>query len=513
MTKPSSSRPSPLPDEAERNRLLAEMAEQSTDMISRHLPGNWEFIYASPAVTHLLGYSVDEIIGMSAYELYHPSDVENFKRRAPSVRYERGLYTHTYRFRRKDGSYTWLESTSRSIRDETTGALREILVVSRDASQRINTEKENRRLARVLEKSSDLVLFVNSGGQIDYANAAARSMLHLPQLDQKRVALSDFFSAASHQQLTTQAMLEAARRGSWSGEARMVGPGGQLIPVALEMLAHRTLDKTVNYYSIMAKDMSAVKEAEFQMQKISHASRLIAIGELASGLAHELNQPMTAIVNYARGIERRLDQDSLNTEDLQQPLQSIVRTARRASEIVRKTMDFSRRHDPQREALHLPDVIRELVQFCSTLTNNDHIDISLSLPDDLPPAYADRIQIEQVLLNLIMNAIEAIQRDTASSKTGKIHIDAAPHGDQQIRISVLDNGAGIPASSQIAIFEQFFTTKTDGLGMGLTISRSLIEAHGGQIQVESVPGAGARFSFTLEQAIEPVPDDQDDQYG
>lgn len=369
----------PLPDEAERHRLLAEMAEQSTDMISRHRPGNWEFIYASPAVTPLLGYSVDEIIGMSAYELYHPDDVENFKRRAPSVRYERGLYTHTYRFRRKDGSYTWLESTSRSIRDEATGELKEILVVSRDASQRINAEQ--------------------------------------------------------------------------------------------------------------------------QLQKINQASRLIAMGELASGLAHELNQPLTAIINYVRGIERRLqDKPTLTLEEYQEPLAQIAHTAHRAGAIVRKTLDFSRRHDPQRQPLALPEVIQELIEFCKTVSGRKDIELTAALPDELPPVWADRIQVEQILLNLIMNAIEATAGSDATALQRQVKVEAAEYAAQQVLISVADQGSGLAVECQDRLFEQFFTTKPDGLGMGLAISRSLVEAHGGQIWAENRAAGGAVFRFTLNKA-------------
>lgn len=381
MSTAPASPPGPLPDEAERHRLLAEMAEQSTDMISRHRPGNWEFIYASPAVTPLLGYSVDEIIGMSAYDLYHPDDVENFKRRAPSVRYERGMYTHTYRFRRKDGSYTWLESTSRSIRDAASGELKEILVVSRDASQRINAEQ--------------------------------------------------------------------------------------------------------------------------QLQQINQAARLIAMGELASGLAHELNQPLTAIVNYVRGMERRLQQNPVLTlEEYQEPLAQIARTAHRASAIVRKTLDFSRRHDPQRQALALPEVILELIEFCKNVSGRKDIEITARLPDDLPPVWADRIQVEQILLNLIMNAIEATASGGPDEPKRLIQVAAAEHDAQQVLLSVADQGSGIAVESAAQLFEQFFTTKPEGLGMGLAISRSLVEAHGGQIWAENLPAGGAIFRLTLNKANE-----------
>ena len=339
---------SALTDDAERNRLLAEMAEQSTDMISRHTPDNWCFIYASPAVTHLLGYSVEEIVGLSAYDLYHPDDVEDFKRRSPNVSYDRGLYTHTYRFRCKDGHYTWLESTSRSIRDPKDGSLKEILVVSRDASRRINAERANQRLAQVLETSSDLVAFVDPSHKITLLNEAARNSLNVVLSDQSPLALEDIFTLTSHEQIKHYGFPGATTDGHWRGEVEMISSHMQRIPVLLEILAHRDLNTETEYFSLVARDMSTIKAAEKQMQQyrteVNHASRLITIGEMASGLAHELNQPLTAIVNYVQGIHRRVERDqSLLAADFVSPLDRIGATAFRAAQIIRRMMDFTRK--------------------------------------------------------------------------------------------------------------------------------------------------------------------------
>lgn len=369
---------STLTDDAERNRLLAEMAEQSTDMISRHTPDDWRFIYASPAVEHLLGFSVDEIIGMSAYELYHPDDVEDFKRRRPSVYYEKGFYTHTYRFRCKDGHYTWLESTSRSIRDASTGDLKEILVVSRDVSRRIETE------ARVLQYQKEL----------------------------------------------------------------------------------------------------------------NRASRLAAMGEMASGLAHELNQPLTAIVNYARGIERRLSTTPPpSLEDISPILQRITSTALRAGGILHRMMDFARKQEPVREPLELHQLIDNLIDFCSSSAGQHNVLLENRTPRGLPPVMADHIQLEQVFLNLLLNAIESSHSEPNQTPR-RVWIDASLQNSDQVIISVVDQGEGFSSDSE-QLFEQFYTTKPEGLGMGLPISRSLVEAHGGQLTAEDRPEGGAVFRVML----------------
>ncbi len=496
--------------ESERNRLLAEMAEQSTDMISRHTPGDWRFIYASPAVTHLLGYSVDEIIGMSAYELYHPEDVEDFKRRTPSVNYSRGLYTHTYRFRCKDGHYTWLESTSRTLRDPETDTLQEILVVSRDVSQRIDTEQANRRLAQVLEYSSDLVAFVTPEQQVTQLNEAARNALGVTPSTDAPLALQQLFSNESYARLLQEAFPLARQTGRWRGEAQMLShtppdtSQPRLIPVMLELLAHHTLDNRLEYFSTVARDMSAVKQAEAKQQQyqleIDHAARLITMGEMASGLAHEINQPLTAVVNYVRGIQRRMQQTPPPPlAEMAEPLERISKTALRAGEIVHRMMDFTRKTAPQREPLDLAALVNDLLLFCASKAQRHNVSLDNRIPTGLPRVLADRIQLEQILLNLLLNGIEACHRDDTDSPL-HVWVSASLHHADQVIISVQDQGPGLPLANPQQLFEQFFTTKPEGLGMGLAISRSVVEAHGSQLHACNRATGGAEFHFALPRA-------------
>lgn len=488
-------------DDAERNRLLAEMAEQSTDMISRHTPGDWRFIYASPAVTHLLGYSVEEIIGMSAYQLYHPDDVEDFKRRSPSVSYERGLYTHTYRFRCRDGHYTWLESTSRSIRDPDSDELLEILVVSRDVSRRVEAEQASRRLARVLESSSDLVAFATPDHRVTQLNEAARQALGIELSPHQPVRLQELFAADSYGLLQSQGLPVAKEQGRWRGEAAMFSRSQQrMIPVMLEVLAHRSLDGTLEYFSTVARDMTAVKQAEadkLQHQlEMDHAGRLITMGEMASGLAHEVNQPLTAVVNYVSGIQRRLETDSqARLSEVAQPLARIHSTALRAGDIVHRMLDFTRKTAPSRTPVDLAALVDELIHFCQHSAEQHQVQLSHRIASDLPPVCADRIQLEQILLNLMLNGIEACA-GTADSAP-QVWLEASLENSDQVIIRVLDQGAGFTDAEPERLFEPFYTTKPAGLGMGLAISRTLIERHGGQLRAANGERGGAVFSFNI----------------
>ncbi len=489
-----------MTDDAERNRLLAEMAEQSTDMISRHTPEDWLFIYASPAVTHLLGYSVEEIVGLSAYDLYHPDDVEDFRLRAPTVNYDRGLYTHTYRFRCKDGHYTWLESTSRTIRDPTTNEIREILVVSRDATHRIKADKANRRLARVLESTQDLVIFVNLDLTVSHLNDAARKALKLEKTDYTALALSQIVDDTGMRQLVDDGIPLAKVAGHWLGELMMLGGKGNRIPVMLELLVHRSLHGDIEYFSLVAHDLTEKKAAEQQLKEyqadIDHASRLVTMGELASSLAHELNQPLSAIVNYLRGIERRFSGSaSVSWANVEIPISRSIKTALKAGEIVHRMMDFTRKQEPVIAALNLPELIRDVMDLCDVMGVRHGVQLTFEADPDLPCVTGDRIQLEQVLMNLLVNAIEASKTTAEASAT--VHIGVTQYERRHLLVTINDDGPGINESDMPRLFDRFFSTKQSGLGMGLAISRSLVENLGGELWAENRPEGGARFSFTL----------------
>ncbi|MCK0106585.1 ATP-binding protein [Marinobacter sp. S0848L] len=490
-----------LTDDAERNRLLAEMAEQSTDMISRHTPEDWRFIYASPAVTHLLGYSVEEIVGISAYDLYHPDDVEDFRLRAPTVNYDRGLYTHTYRFRCKDGHYTWLESTSRTIRDPETNEIREILVVSRDASHRVKADKASRRLARVLESTQDLVIFANLDFTVSHLNETARNALAVEHTDYTAFPLSCFVTEKGLATLMEEGFPTAEKTGNWRGELTMQSLQAARIPVMLELLAHRSLHGDIEYFSLVAHDLTEKKEAEEQLKQyqadINHASRLVTMGELASSLAHELNQPLSAMVNYLRGIERRFaDKPTLAWKDVELPITRSIKTALRAGEIIHRMMDFTRKQEPVVTHLNLPELIGEMIDFCENMAERHNVRIVFEQPPELPFVKGDKIQLEQVLLNLVVNAIEAsISSDDEEATT--VTISVKPHENDQLRVEVNDQGRGISESDRSRLFDRFYSTKEAGLGMGLAISRSLVENLEGELWAENNAAGGARFSFTL----------------
>ncbi len=244
-------------------------------------------------------------------------------------------------------------------------------------------------------------------------------------------------------------------------------------------------------------DITARKRAEEvqrqQQEKLQQNARLITMGEMASTLAHELNQPLSAITSYATGSLNRL-KASGGDADVERALTKLTVQARRAGTIIRRIHDFVRKREPRLTDCALPDIAQDALGFLSADARKLGVAIRLDLPDDLPPVRADRILIEQVIVNLARNALEAM---TAVPRGQRVLRLTAQAIEDRVEVRVHDSGPGVPEAQQEALFNAFFTTKPDGMGMGLNICRSLIEFHQGRLWYQDAPGGGGLFAFTL----------------
>lgn len=232
-----------------------------------------------------------------------------------------------------------------------------------------------------------------------------------------------------------------------------------------------------------------------QKKRVEETSRLITMGEMASSLAHELNQPLSAIANYCAGCIKRLESGNFKLDDVLAALKKADEQAQRAGKIIRRMRDMVKKTDPHLHPVALAEIVEETVSLADIQARRTHTEITLDIPADLPKVVADRIMIEQVLLNLAKNAIEAMA--TVPAATRKLVIRAYPLDGRLIEIAVSDNGRGLADQELEKIFAPFFTTKQDGLGIGLAICRSIVEFHQGRLWAESRPEGGTVFKFTL----------------
>lgn len=235
-------------------------------------------------------------------------------------------------------------------------------------------------------------------------------------------------------------------------------------------------------------------EAQWQRQQLTHLTRVAILGQLSGALAHELNQPLTSILSNAQAAQRFLGGDRVDLHEVREILEDIINDDKRAGEVIRRLHALLKRGETRMQSIDVPALIHEVL----TLAHSDlvvrQVQVDTRLAPDSPDVLGDRVQIQQVLLNLLLNAVEAMHDNDPQDR--RVAIRAAPDG-RAMHIAVEDCGAGIADGELESVFDAFFTTKSDGLGLGLAICRSIVVAHGGRLWATRNATRGATFHFTL----------------
>lgn len=245
---------------------------------------------------------------------------------------------------------------------------------------------------------------------------------------------------------------------------------------------------------VQVEERLRVREAH-----MAHLARLSTMGEMATGIAHEVNQPLSVIANYAAVGLQHLRKGQNEPAELTRVLQNIARQAERAGEVIRRVRKFTQKQ-PVRERIDLAAAAQSAVELLAATSKRYRASVTVEIPPELPAVFADQVQIEQVLINLAQNAMQAMQ--AAAVPQPKLEIRAERSSGGRVQVSVSDIGPGLPEAVIEHLFEPFFTTRPGGLGMGLSISRSIIDAHGGRLWVDVEAASGACFKFDLPQAKE-----------
>jgi two-component system sensor kinase FixL len=244
--------------------------------------------------------------------------------------------------------------------------------------------------------------------------------------------------------------------------------------------------------------MLAQLEVERQRSELTHLSRVTMLGELSGSLAHELNQPLTAILANAQAAERFLSQDGADLDEVRAILADIVEEDKRAGEVIRRLRVLLKKGEVERQPLPLSEVVRDALELMRSDLVNRGVTLTAELPPDLPPAVGDRVQIQQVVLNLVANACDAME--ILEPRDRRLDVRAETTEKGCLRVSVADCGPGLPAGVVERVFDPFFTTKTHGMGLGLAVCRTIVAAHGGELGAAGNTGGGATFHFTLPAA-------------
>ena len=246
-------------------------------------------------------------------------------------------------------------------------------------------------------------------------------------------------------------------------------------------------------------DITARKQAELDAQRdraeLSHLSRVALMGEMSASIAHELNQPLAGILSNAAAGQRFIDRGDVNLREIREMFGDIIADSRRASGVVRGIRGLVKKEQVERRSVDLNEVVMDALRMASPDSVLRSCQLETSLDANLPAIDGDPVQLQQVLLNLVINAFDAMQNMPPSRR--KVLIATQTNGNRTVRTTVRDHGGGISEDMRDRVFDPFFSTKTEGLGMGLAIVRSIIEAHGGTITAENLDDGGAQFEFVL----------------
>jgi two-component system sensor kinase FixL len=299
-----------------------------------------------------------------------------------------------------------------------------------------------------------------------------------------------------------------------TGERRIIGIGrvvvgqrrdGSTFPLELHVGEVHTGKRRI--FIGFLRDLTEPQTTRARLQELQQelllAARLRATGQMAAALAHELNQPLTAVANYLRGVLRLLEREQADMARVREAIGLAAQQTLRAGEIIRRLRDFVARGEVDRRPERVNTLIEEASALALVGARERNVHVTLNVPADLPLVLVERVPVEQVLLNLMRNAVEAMMETERRTLT----VTAEASGDH-VTIGVADTGAGLSPEVAVQLFQPFVTTKPDGMGIGLSICRTIIEAHGGRIWAEANPGGGTVFRLTLPvaHAGDSVPD-------
>jgi len=358
--------------------------------------------------------------------------------------------------------------------------------------------EENYRL--VVETAPDAVISIDERGAILFANpATVRIFGYDPTelIGKPLTVLMPEFLRKLHEKGFSRYLATGQRHINWQGtELTALRKNGQEFPVEISFGELSRDGHKV--FTGFIRDISERKQAQQALQMtqadLARVSRLTTMGELAASIAHEVNQPLTAVTNNSSACLRLLAADNLKPEVLHRALEEIVADGNRASAVVARIRGFIKKEPVEKDRLDMNDVIQEVLALADRELYENRVRLERQLTKALPLVLADRVQMQQVLLNLIMNGIEAMIPVTDQPRSLWVESRVDESGD--ILVAVRDSGTGLGSAAD-RVFTPFFTTKANGMGMGLSISRSLVENHGGRLWAMPNSPIGAVFSFTL----------------
>ena len=449
------------------------------------------------------GRTMEQELGNGWAEGVHSDDLQKCIAVYTQAFDARQPFVMQYRLRRNDGEYRWI-SDQGVPRHDSQGEFAGYIGSCVDVTELVNKDqalRESEERMRLAAKAVNLGIWEWDLSKDEiWATNERRVLLGWPTSG--KIALNDFICRLhpDDRDRVRDTIDDTILKGEdFDSEYRLILPDGIVRWMSTRGTVHfDDAGKPARLLGISI-DITVRKQAELDAERdraeLSHLSRVALMGEMSASIAHELNQPLSGILSNAAAGQRFIDQGDVDLREIRELLGDIISDGRRANDVVRGIRGMIKKEQMARRSVDLNEVVIDALHMVSSNALLHSCQLETSLDPNLPAIDGDPVQLQQVLLNLVINAFDAM-RDTPPSRR-KVLIATQSNGDGTVRTSVRDYGVGISQEMRDRLFDPFFSTKTEGLGMGLAIVRSIIESHGGTIAAENADCGGAQFEFVL----------------
>ena len=450
------------------------------------------------------GRTLEQELGNGWTEGVHPEDFDRCLETYANAFNARQEFTMEYRLRRYDGEYCWVldhgvprfESDGKFV-----GYIGTAIDITESKRAEKTLEKEREFLRQVIDIDPNFIFAKDREGRFTLVNQAVADAYGTTVEDLIGKTDADFNPNREEVEFFHRMDLEVidTLKERFIPEEHLTDAQGNVR--WLQTVKRPIIDKDGSANQILgaSTDITERKQAETELQhnrqELAHVTRISTMGELAASLAHELNQPLTAILSNAQAAQRFMAASPADLEEVQEILKDIVQDDSRASDVIQRMRALVKKEDVAFAPLNLGEVIKDVARLVHSDAVLLNIDIALELNSGLPLVRGDRIQMQQVVLNLMLNAFDAMKDSPVNERQVVLQMERDEAG--AVRVAVRDRGIGVNGDSLDKIFQPFYTTKRDGLGMGLSISRSIIEDHGGRLWAENNSDRGVTFYFAV----------------